>query len=86
MTRSIEMDVHRSFAQIAIHDDGAIVDNFRVDIPPDNLKQIIPAPKDHEQMAGIRVLGQHLLGLRHQRVEAAPRVRRKMATMFRLPN
>jgi transposase len=32
MMRSIGMDVHRSFAQVAIFDDGAIVANFRVDI------------------------------------------------------
>ena len=35
MMRSIGMDVHRSFAQVAIHDDGAIVANFRVDMEHD---------------------------------------------------
>ncbi len=33
--RSIGMDVHRSFAQVAIHDDGTIVDSFRVDMEHD---------------------------------------------------
>lgn len=35
MMRSIGMDVHRSFAQVAIHDDGAIVNSFRVDMEHD---------------------------------------------------
>ncbi len=33
--RSIGMDVHRSFAQIAIYDDGEITDSFRVDMEHD---------------------------------------------------
>ena len=32
MMRSIGMDVHRSFAQVAICDDGQITDSFKVDI------------------------------------------------------
>ena len=33
--RSIGMDVHRSFAQVAIYDDGEITDSFRVDMEHD---------------------------------------------------
>ena len=32
MMRSIGMDVHRSFAQVAICDDGQITDSFKVDM------------------------------------------------------
>ena len=33
--RSIGMDVHRSFAQVAIYDDGQITESFRVDMEHD---------------------------------------------------
>ena len=33
--RSIGMDVHRSFAQVAIWDDGDITDTFRIDMEHD---------------------------------------------------
>ena len=33
--RSIGMDVHRSFAQVAICDDGQITDSFKVDMEHD---------------------------------------------------
>ena len=35
MMRSIGMDVHRSFAQVAICDDGQITDSFKVDMEHD---------------------------------------------------
>ncbi len=35
MMRSIGMDVHRSFAQVAIHADSDIADTFRVDMEHD---------------------------------------------------
>jgi len=35
MMRSIGMDVHRSFAQVAIHEDGEIAETFRVDMEHD---------------------------------------------------
>jgi hypothetical protein len=35
MMRLIGMDVHRSFAQVAIHEDGEIAETFRVDMEHD---------------------------------------------------
>src|SRR5690606_27197468 len=44
-------------------------------IPPDDLQKIAPALPEHEQVAGIRILGQDLFSLRRQCVEATPHVR-----------
>lgn len=33
--RSIGMDVHRSFAQVAIVEDGAVSESFRIDMEHD---------------------------------------------------
>jgi len=44
-------------------------------VPPDDFQQVSPAPAEHEQVARIRILRQHLFRLRGERVEAAPHVR-----------
>ena len=40
MMRSIGMDVHRSFAQVAICDDRQITDSFKVDMEHDAVRVV----------------------------------------------
>jgi len=54
-------------------------------VPPDDLHKVTPAAAEHEQVARIRGLGQQLLRLCSQCVEAVPDIRRVPQRIARAP-